>query len=338
MSNLFDGFSATTTFPDHDPCFGMTQLINLPHSFARDDQLFEYSSPIISRQLLQQTTTYFTSLVSAILVLYSPEDVESSFFAQLLNVYSLIVAAMIAIARRNLTNLYLLAYLARSLFHKHTRLDRVFGEGKHLNRIIVIVMFPLWLGVLSFVAMPTSTWEFQQAACDSTGRSIFIAMGNGYLSTAKDYLGKAQQTPSLWSALLHRRKVSNRYPFIQFCTVIVLPHFIWIFNIEIGLHIVSTRESFSATYGQLLAIFVTIPSFIQLCVLLPRVPRWFWDLTWVRLLTCRRNAPRRTDRPDDFSGLVQDGIMMQKYDPGALHSAETSEYTVSSTLNSAPGY
>jgi hypothetical protein len=32
--------------------------------------------------------------------------------------------------------------------------------------------------------------------------------------------------------------------------MIVLPHAFWIFNIEIGLQILSTRESFSATYGQ----------------------------------------------------------------------------------------
>lgn len=47
-----------------------------------------------------------------------------------------------------------------------------------------------------------------------------------------------------------RHQVASQYPFIQFCTVIVLPHFIWMFNIEIGLQILSTRESFSATYGQ----------------------------------------------------------------------------------------
>jgi len=48
-------------------------------------------------------SAYFASLVSAILVLYSPEDVESSFFAQLLNVYSLLVAALVAIVNHNLT-------------------------------------------------------------------------------------------------------------------------------------------------------------------------------------------------------------------------------------------
>jgi hypothetical protein len=47
--------------------------------------------------------------------------------------------------------------------------------------------------------------------------------------------------------------VVNRYPFIQFYSVIVLPHTFWIFNVEIGLQILSTREHFTATYGQVRA-------------------------------------------------------------------------------------
>jgi hypothetical protein len=122
---------------------------------------------------------YFSSLVSAILVLYSPEDVESAFFAQLLNVYSLIVAAIISIAGHNLTklhsvtaltlaasplSLYLLMYVVRSLMGKNTRLEAVFGKGKILNRAIVLLMLPLWIGVLVFTSLSTVTWEFQQAS------------------------------------------------------------------------------------------------------------------------------------------------------------------------------
>jgi hypothetical protein len=43
------------------------------------------------------------------------------------------------------------------------------------------------------------------------------------------------------------------YPFIQFYSVIVLPHTFWIFNVEIGLRILSTRWHFTATYGQVRA-------------------------------------------------------------------------------------
>jgi hypothetical protein len=54
---------------------------------------------------------------------------------------------------------------------------------------------------------------------------------------------------------------------------------------------------------KLLAIFVTVPPFIQLCMLLRRLPPWFADLAWVRLLTCRRNKPYVGGRPRDSSML-----------------------------------
>lgn len=99
----------------------------------------------------------------------------------MLNVYSLIVASMIAIARNHLTkfhsvvaltlassplSVYLLFYVIRSLFGIHTRLDKVFGKGKHVNRTMVLLAFPLWLAVLCFTALPSTAWDFQQTACD----------------------------------------------------------------------------------------------------------------------------------------------------------------------------
>ncbi|KAJ7432999.1 hypothetical protein FB451DRAFT_1064980 [Mycena latifolia] len=289
-------------------------------------------------------STYFSSLVSAILVLYSPEDVASSFFAQLLNVYSLIIAAIISIAGKNLTkmhsvialtlaasplSLYLLMYVFRSLLGRTTRLEAVFGPGMYLNRALVLLMLPLWAAVLSFTALPTSVWQFQQAACDSIVADNHIVMmfflpfivffvefpeaGIFMVLSILVPWGVAifRQRKIIWKKADGRklplgrmwRKVVNRYPFVQFYSVIVIPHFFWIFNIEVGLVSLSTRESFSATYGQLLAIFVTVPPFIQLCMLLPRLPRWFADLAWVRFLTCRRNKPFVGPRPHDDSML-----------------------------------
>jgi hypothetical protein len=40
-----------------------------------------------------------------------------------------------------------------------------------------------------------------------------------------------------------------------------------------------------------------------LCIILPRIPNWFIDLAWVRLLTGRRNQPFRSARPQDESAL-----------------------------------
>ncbi|KAJ6570719.1 hypothetical protein B0H10DRAFT_1964593 [Mycena sp. CBHHK59/15] len=367
-ANLFSGFSVTTDFPDHDACFGdptntssicqipsqiMVNFLNISNPMAYlnaycnnppvDSCSFGYCpNPDVASPAVRYST-YFTSVVSAILVLYSPADVESSFFAQLLNVYSLIVAAIISIAEHDLTklhsvvamtlaasplSLYLLMYVFRSLIGKPTRLDSVFGKGKYLNRIVVLLMLPLWVAVLSFTALPYATWHFQQAACDIQIASNhiaslfflpFIIFFATYPEVGAIIIGLLAIS---WGVAVYRlrkiiwakhnkrfpigrlwRKVVNRYPFIQFCTVILLPHAFWMFNIEVGLRILSTRESFSPTYGQLLAIFVTVPAAIQLFQLLPRVPPWFMDLAWVRHVLCRRDKSRFSEKPSDESAL-----------------------------------
>ncbi|KAK6992084.1 hypothetical protein R3P38DRAFT_3088997 [Favolaschia claudopus] len=398
QANSFDlsDYTLPTTFPDHDSCFGsantssicqipsaaMIAFLNItdPGSYLdtycldppADSCAFGYCpNPDVASPAVR-FSAYFTALVSALLVLYSPEDVENSFFAQLLNVYSLIIAAMVAISKHNLTklhsvisltlassplSLYLLAYVIRSLFGKPTRLDKVFGKEKLWNRAIVLFMLPLWAAVLSFTAMPTSVWHFQQAACDSViaDNSIvslfflpFIVFFYVYPEIGGTFLGLFllawgtciyRLRKTIWAKKNRRfplgrlwRKTVQHYPFLQFCTVILFPHFIWIFNIEIGLRFLSNRESFEATYGQLLAIFVTIPPFISLCRLLPRVPRWFVDLTWVRYLTCRRRKSRRNDNESLDDGIPLkggSGMEARQYEFDTLQSTDTKYTSVS---------
>ncbi|KAJ7239965.1 hypothetical protein B0H12DRAFT_1237447 [Mycena haematopus] len=392
MSDLFNGFSATSVFPDHDLCFGdssnmssicqipsatMIRFLNIssPNSYLNvycdnppvDSCAFGYCpNPDVASPAVRYST-YFTSLVSAILILYSPENVASSFFAQLLNNYSLIVAAIVSIAKHNLTklhsvialtlaasplSLYLIMYVFRSLLGRQTRLQAVFGPGMYINRALVLIMLPLWASVLGFTTLPTSTWQFQQAACDTQIASnhiaslFFLPFIMFFVSSPEIGALVIASIVILWGTAIWRlrkiiwakhdrylplgrlwRKVVTRYPFIQFYSVIVLPHVFWIFNVEIGLRVLSTRERFTATYGQLLAIFVTVPPFIQLCVILPRIPAWFVDLAWVRLLTGRRDQPFVKLRPKDESALPmqQDpkmtGLLLGKPD-GLPHESD----------------
>lgn len=369
MATVFDR-ARTPFFPDHDLCFGdswnsstvcqnasdvMITFLNISQGGADryldvycsappdDSCAFGYCpNPDVASPAVR-FSTYFSSLVSAILVLYSPEEVSSAFFAQLLNVYSLIVAAMVSIAARTLTkmhsaialtlaasplSLYLIFYVCRSLMGRSTRLEAVFGPGKYLNRTLVLLMPPLWITLLTFTALPPTVWQFQQAACDySVGRnhialifflpfivlfvslpgagafivlSLLVSWGIAVFRLRKIIWKKKNRIlplGRLW------RKVVERYPFIQFYSVVIVPHFFWMLNVEVGLVVLSARESFSATYGQLLAIFVTIPPFISLCMLLPRIPRWFMDLTWVRFLMRRSDKPHRRNPPRDDSAL-----------------------------------
>lgn len=234
-----------------------------------------------------------------------------AFYSQILNVYSFIIAAIIAIGKHNLSRLhsavalslvgsplsaYLLIYVIRSLFGRMTRLQRAFqvGRGKYLNRALVLMMLPLWLAVLIFTALPESARIFQQAACDSVVasnrilRSFFLpsivmfegspGIGSSILAplafawgvciflqrgkiwgkskifpvTRMWYVCSPHLSGCLTAACVIRREVVEAYPFVQFCTVILVPHVFWITNVEVGLFL-SSHEGFQATYGQVCA-------------------------------------------------------------------------------------
>ncbi|KAF7297180.1 hypothetical protein MIND_00951100 [Mycena indigotica] len=356
MTSLINSHSVNTVFPDHDACFGdggnlssicqvpsamMINFLNITNPSAyldmyclnppSDSCSFGYcpNSDVASPAV--RFSAYFTSIVSAILVLYCPDEITGSFFAQLLNIYSQVIAAVVAIGKHDLTKLhsvialslaasplsvYLVFYVLRTLLGRETRLKVVLGEHHYLNRALVLLAVPLWISVLIFSSMPTHIWEFQQAACD-----IEVArnkMASLFFLPFVVFFEAYPEVGSLlivslvipWSVAIWRlriviwarhdrylplarlwRKVVEHYPFIQFYTVLVLPHTVWIFNLEFGLASLSPREKFTATYGQLLAIFVTIPPLISLCLLLSQLPPWFADLTWVRFIARRGDKP-----------------------------------------------
>ncbi|KAJ7905863.1 hypothetical protein B0H13DRAFT_2023074, partial [Mycena leptocephala] len=258
--------------------------------------------------------------VSAILVLYSPEDVPAQyFFSQLLNVYSLIIAAIIAIAHRNLTKPHtarlLIIYVIGALLG--TKIDSAQSLGKKwLNRFAVLTLVPS--GCRSrFSALPKGMWHFQQSACDEviTGDRVIPTLCGMFIITwatciypQRGRFGETKQETSvvadLVSVLDHiliqdlmdlKEESLESYPDTHSALF-------WFLNIEIGRLILLPRETFTSTYGQVtVALLVTVPPLIQICLLLPKLLHWFIDLTWVRLLTCRRNKPfarRRQERTE----------------------------------------
>ncbi|KAF7299705.1 hypothetical protein HMN09_00976100 [Mycena chlorophos] len=369
ISAVYDAqgwYSYAYQFPDHDPCFdpdysayplcqndttanvtnvmlAFLNITNFDSYFAAyclsppDDSCpWGYCpNPDVASPAVRYST-YFTTVMSAILVLYSPSEVTSTFFSQLLNVYSIIIAALVAIAKKNLTkphaavalglacsplSIYLIIYVIRSLIGNPNRLQGVFGPGMWLSRLSVLMLVPVWFTLLGLEVAPDNSWRFQQSACDEIVaehrivRDFFepmivffelyaplsavifavlaITWGVAIFLRRKEIWkpGKGKfPVGRMW------RKVVDRYPFIQFCTVVLIPHAAWMFNSEIGVAVMLPRERFSWTYGQLLAVLVTIPPLLQLGLLMPRLFWWFVDLAWVRAVTCRRHKPRHTAR------------------------------------------
>ncbi|KAJ7160032.1 hypothetical protein C8R46DRAFT_1353829 [Mycena filopes] len=234
---------------------------------------------------------------------------RNAFVSQLFNIYSLIIAAIISVNQHTLTkphtvvalalaaspfSIYLVIYVLRSLIGNQNRLSAVFGKGQWLNRLAVLTLLPIWVVVLVFSALPQGfPTNRVRRHHDRRFAVLFLAVfvipwGTAiFLQRCKIWKKKDRWVP--WRRIW--RKVVDAYPFIQFCTVIGLPHFAWIVNLEVGIMHLLHREGLSLTRRRILALLVTIPPLIQLCKLLPRLLRWFLDLTWVRLVSCRRDKP-----------------------------------------------
>ncbi|KAJ6585314.1 hypothetical protein B0H19DRAFT_1227781 [Mycena capillaripes] len=305
-------------FPIHDPCFGDPTNSS---SACRDVTLDMIRFLNISNPSAYLEAYCLNPPVDSCAFGYCSNPDVASPAVRTSTIFSIIhrnltkphTAVALSLAASPLS-VYLVIYVIRSILGNQNRLETVFGKGKWLNRFAVFTLIPIWFAVLVFSVLPEGAWHFQQTACDEAvagGHVIgfffisflvfFIAVRTVvvlglfavtwgicvYLQRHEIWKKHNKKLPlrRIW------RKVVDAYPFVQFCTVIFIPHLFWVVNIEVGISVLLSHESFTFTYGQLLALLVTIPPLIQLCLLSPRLVGWFIDLTWVRLLTCRRNKP-----------------------------------------------
>lgn len=141
-------------------------------------------------------------------MLYSnEEDITAAFYAQLLSTYSLIVSAIIAIGQNQLTRLhavfalclagsplmfYLTIYAFKEVLGRPTRVAAVFNTRlKGIKLTLVLILFPLWLAVLIFLALPRGVWQFQQAACDHLLQNHVVL--NVFVISAITFIPRTEQ-------------------------------------------------------------------------------------------------------------------------------------------------
>lgn len=129
---------------------------------------------------------YFGTVCLAILLLYEPKASADAFYGLVLQNYSLMIAATISIAWKQLTRLhavfaltvagspvsiYLLVHSLRCICMKCSeRLESIFGNsigirGK-INRAIALLAVPLWAFLIAITLQSPRAGWFQQTACD----------------------------------------------------------------------------------------------------------------------------------------------------------------------------
>ncbi|KAF8522715.1 hypothetical protein BU17DRAFT_15407, partial [Hysterangium stoloniferum] len=214
------------------------------------------------------------------------------------------------------TSAYIVIYAIRSIFWGGHRMGAVFGK----RRIVVaaIATLPFWIALAAYTMFPKNQSSFTQISCeqalgwgefkaflflpfvlyvwvtDGTGlfghvllalpvEIVVISWSIAILRSRHDIWPRGERFRFRFRQVWH--VIAKRYPFILFLSVVIIPSGYWVIVIELGAAD-SQDDRWSLTFGQVLAMFVTIPPIIEASRLVRRIIPWFTDLRWVRLLTC----------------------------------------------------
>ncbi|KIJ23310.1 hypothetical protein M422DRAFT_56880 [Sphaerobolus stellatus SS14] len=120
--------------------------------------------------------------IAAVLVFYHPNELQSSFWAQILNIYALLLACGFTTVRHHITrihailtvatagsplSIYIFIYAIRSLFREKHRMSATVGKGHRMARYIVLLAMAIWVGLLIYVILPASISVFDQEECET---------------------------------------------------------------------------------------------------------------------------------------------------------------------------
>ncbi|KAH8823467.1 hypothetical protein DL96DRAFT_1617668 [Flagelloscypha sp. PMI_526] len=164
--------------------------------------------------------------------------------------------------------------------------------------------------------------------------SIFVARKELFGSRTKD--SKKGFISSIWSGW---NTLREKFPFLHWMGVHVLPVIYWIFMTEFTIYLDSDGylghdNHFELSYGQILAILVILqPLWANLVLLFSKNEEgksrfifWFINLRWIQFLTCRPPLKRRTKRME--RGSLEDYELGRPQIPLSLHEGSESSMKV----------
>ncbi|KAJ7792275.1 hypothetical protein B0H13DRAFT_2516286 [Mycena leptocephala] len=295
--------------------------------------------------LLVRVAAYLANLLLGIVGMYSPEDASDAVWAQLLTVYSLLVSGIIAIGTQSLSRFHsgmtvllvlsplsstLMVYAILGFCGRDHRLRNILSPSREhlLPRVLVIASWLLSLALLIFTSLANDT-HFTVGSFVAIIYSLFFipyvgvafallviigfygpdAAGEDRTSLVVVIVGSVhpliRQPGILWRG---RTLFEERYPFLHFCGVFLIPMIYWVMMNEVRL-LCTPDNLFSPSFGQVLAVFVVLQPLLQVVGMIPRAARWFSDLTFVRLITRRQRKFVRSldlqDKNQEMDSLVK---------------------------------
>lgn len=229
--------------------------------------------------------------------------------------------------------IYFIGYSIRSFWSTQHRLETLLGRSHYFRRFVVVFAGASWLVIFIYTYLPRGEAHFAQASCK--GRSVtegfyftvpFLYI-QAYANIGIVYPAILFAVPfvvmtAAWAtAILRRRQeiwppgepyrpriikvcrtVGYYYPLIQFTSVVVLPMAYWVAVVELSTY--GTQDNtFSLSFGQVFALFVAVPPFLQVLPLVREVWYWFRGISWVQRIAGSPPERRKPGKKESYSTL-----------------------------------
>ncbi|KIJ50521.1 hypothetical protein M422DRAFT_245142 [Sphaerobolus stellatus SS14] len=126
---------------------------------------------------LTRTASYLINILTTLIIYYDPASLSDPFWAQLLNIYSVLISNVISVAESNLTrihaviatglvgsplNFYLFFYAVRSIWGGE-RMKKILRKDL-CTRILSILAWTIWITLVIYILVP-DTQHFSQRSC-----------------------------------------------------------------------------------------------------------------------------------------------------------------------------
>ncbi|KAJ6476409.1 hypothetical protein C8R45DRAFT_1009910 [Mycena sanguinolenta] len=131
---------------------------------------------------------------------------------------------------------------------------------------------------------------------------VAIIRSRGSLAAEVRMLNIRSRSKRFWA---YWTLFGERYPFLHFCGVFLIPMIYWVLLNEIRF-LGSADNIFSISFGQVLAVFVILQPLLQVFMMIPRLSGWFRNLAFIELITRRQKESILTplDLEDGNSKMV----------------------------------
>ncbi|KAF9781543.1 hypothetical protein BJ322DRAFT_1022954 [Thelephora terrestris] len=209
-------------------------------------------------------------------------------------------------------NVYFVGYAIRAFWGTH-RLDGVLGRKRYVRRAMVFFALTVWIAILIHAYLPLQDTKFVQQSCSGAtiveafflwspfvlawdsakGGSegilfLFTLLAIPILVTFAWFVAIIRRRREIWDSNRSFcaglgeiwRTIVKNYPFLLFCSAVVIPTAYWILTIELGVF-EENDEISSLTFSQVLAMFAAVPPVIEVVPLVPRLWEWVITLSWL---------------------------------------------------------